>query len=266
MGNVSSTVQRATDIVENTSKQACELRQATDQNITARLDLTDTYCPDLQFINRAKMVGTCNMGQMAEALAQASTKLSKEQTAGLGLNLNVNSTVAERTNVIKNLLESRCGNEGLIKQQLNLDIKGKNLNCKQLQAINDADMTTQCMANVIMQTLSKNEFEEASKQKTDILGGLTALMSAPFLIMGGILLAIGLLFIILRLFRGRAGKADQAGTQSLLPSEQRQLDAAVGKVASQSTAQEKAEAVKTVLETGAPMVKSAWKALTKKKK
>lgn len=232
MGNVSSTVQSATDIVENTSKQACELRQATDQNITARLDLTDTYCPDLQFINRSKMVGTCNMGQVAEALAQASTKLTKEQTAGLGVNLNVNSTVAERTNVIKNLLEARCANEGLIKQQLTLDLKGKNLSCRQLQAINDADLTTQCIANTVMQTLSSNEFAEASKQKTDILGGLTALLSAPILIMGGILLAIGLFFLMLRLGRGRAARADAEGTAAFLPSEERQISQAVQQVTS----------------------------------
>ena len=262
-------MREAVDIVENTTKQACEQRLATDQSINARLDLTDTYCPNLQFINRAKLTSQCNMDQVADALAKASTKLNKEQTAGLGLNLNVDSSVDKRRNEIKNFLESRCGNEGLVKQSLALDIKGKNLRCDQLQAINDADITTQCIANSVMRTLSTNEFEQASKQKTDILGGLTAFLTAPIWIMGGIILAIGLLFLVFRLFRGRAKGADAAGTQALLPSEQAEVDAAVAKVAQRaagSTAGEKAEAFSKVVESVGPIATSAISALSRKNK
>lgn len=84
---------------------------------------------------------------------------------------------------------------------MNLDIKGKNLTCQQLQALNDADLTTQCILNTVNQAVTNDTFQAVSAQKSDILGSLTALFSAPILILIAILLAIGAIFLLFRLFR-----------------------------------------------------------------
>ena len=265
MGNVSTTVQKATDIIRNNTAQSCEMRQAIDQNMNVRLDLTDTYCPDLSFINRAKLVGECNFGQTASALAEASTNLTTEQELGLGLGINADTTVREREAIFEQFLEQKCANEGSIKQNLNLDIKGKNLRCDQLQALNDGDLTTACAVNAVSQVLTSDQFEKASKQQSDILGGLTSLLSAPLFILGGIILAIGLVFIVLRLVRGSGSRADAAGSQPLLPSEQAQLDRAVNTAASRATNPESVlRAAAPLAETAGGVIKSAISARRKK--
>lgn len=199
-----------------------------------RLDLTNTNCGNLDFENRAKLVGDCDMGQIAESLAEASTNLSKEQTAGLALGMNVNTSVADRKNIIQQVLEESCGNEAAIRQNLKVWLRGDNLDCDRLRAINDADLTTKCMVNTVMQAVSRDEFVEASKQKSDILGGLTALLSTPVLIMGGLLIAVGIFFLLLRLGRGRANAADAAGTQALLPSEKTNMMQKINEAAASS--------------------------------
>uniref|UniRef100_A0A6C0BPN8 Myristylated IMV envelope protein n=1 Tax=viral metagenome TaxID=1070528 RepID=A0A6C0BPN8_9ZZZZ len=258
MGNVSTTVQKATDIIRNNTAQSCDLTQAVDQNMNVRLDLTDTNCPNLSFVNRAKLVGECNFGQTASALAEASTDLTTEQEMGLGLGINADTTVAERTAIFEQYLEQKCGNEGAIKQNLVLDVKGKNLRCDQLQALNEADLTTACAINAVSQTLTSNQFEKATTQSSDILGGLTSLLSAPLFILGGIILAIGLVFIVLRLVRGSGGRADAVGEQALLPSEQAQLNRAVNTAAQRaSTGGGSSGGAESVLRAAAPLAQTA---------
>ena len=205
MGNVSSTVQRAVTEVTNSSKSSCTNAVGIKQDLSVMLDLTDTNCPNLVFGNTAKSVSTCNMGAIADSLAAASVNLSKEQTAGLGLGLNVSSSVLERKTAIQQYLEQKCGSTTAIEQSNSVKLKAKNLNCEQLQAFNNADATQQCVINAVLQVVDKQDATEAVKQKTDILGSLTALLATgPLLILGAVLLGFGVLYLVLRGLRGAA--------------------------------------------------------------
>lgn len=208
MGNVSSTVQRAVTEVTNSSKSSCTNAVGIKQDLSVMLDLTDTNCPNLVFGNTAKSVSTCNMGAIADSLAAASVNLSKEQTAGLGLGLNVSSSVLERKTAIQQYLEQKCGSTTAIEQSNSVKLKAKNLNCEQLQAFNNADATQQCVINAVLQVVDKQDATEAVKQKTDILGSLTALLATgPLLILGAVLLGFGVLYLVLRGLRGAASSA-----------------------------------------------------------
>jgi hypothetical protein len=213
MGNVSSTVQTAMTAVQNSAKTSCSNTVGIKQDLSVMLDLEDVNCPNLVFGNRARAASTCNLGAIADSLAAASVNLSKEQTAGLGLGLNVSSSVLERKTAIQQLLEQKCGNMTAIEQTNSLKLKGKNLTCEQLSAFNEADATQQCVINTVMQVVDKQAATEAVKQKTDILGSLTALLaSGPLLILGAVLLGFGLLYLLLRaVFRGGAGAAGSTG-------------------------------------------------------
>lgn len=147
------------------------------------------------------MVSNLNMGSVADSLAKASQELSSEQTIGLGLGLNVNSTVSERSTAIRQKLEQSCKSEQNIKQNLDIDVKGKQLNCKQLQGLNEADLTTACVINTVMSTLNKDEFVNASKQSNDILGSITKLLSAPIMILIGVILFFAALILLFRLLK-----------------------------------------------------------------
>jgi hypothetical protein len=223
MGNVSSTVQTAMTAVQNSAKTSCSNTVGIKQDLSVMLDLEDVNCPNLVFGNRARAASTCNLGAIADSLAAASVNLSKEQTAGLGLGLNVSSSVLERKTAIQQLLEQKCGNMTAIEQTNSLKLKGKNLTCEQLSAFNEADATQQCVINTVMQVVDKQAATEAVKQKTDILGSLTALLaSGPLLILGAVLLGFGLLYLLLRaVFRGGAGATTGtegvAGTETIGP-------------------------------------------------
>lgn len=141
------------------------------------------------------------MAAVADSLAKASQALSSEQVQGLGLGLNVNSTVSERSTAIKQKLEQSCKSEQAIRQNLSIDVKGKQLDCKQLQGLNDADLTTQCVINTVMSTVNKDDFVNASKQKNDIIGGIMGLLSTPILILVGLILFIAALILLFRLLR-----------------------------------------------------------------
>lgn len=169
--NVSTTVDRAATTIENVSRSACTMSQAVNQNISnIDLDFTDTRCPNLRFENRVKMVGTCDMDAMAEALAQASTALTKEQTAALGIGINVETSVRDRATNIRRELEQNCNSEQQANQTIQgIKIRAKNFQCDQLQFLNDADVTTQCVMATVTKALTSDEFELASKQKVDWL-------------------------------------------------------------------------------------------------
>lgn len=173
--NVSTTVDKATNIVENVTKTSCEMRQAVDQSIeNIRLDLTDTSCDNLSFTNRVKLVGTCNLDAVASALAEASADLTAEQTTALGIGINVNSTVRDRTNIIRNIIEQRCSSEQLAAQSIKgVTIIGRNLSCNQLQFLNEADVTTQCVMTAVMDAVTNDNFKAASKQTVDWFSGLS---------------------------------------------------------------------------------------------
>lgn len=211
MGNVSSTVQSVMSTVQNTAKTSCGNTVGIKQDLSVMLDLEDVNCPNLIFGNRARSASTCNLGAIADSLASASVNLSKEQTAGLGLGLNVNSSVLDRKTVIQQLLEQKCGNMTAIEQTNSVKLRGKNLTCEQLSAFNEADATQQCVINTVMQVVNKQADAESVKQKTDILGGLTALLaSGPLLILGAVLLGFGLLYLLLRaVFRGGSSAATE---------------------------------------------------------
>lgn len=172
--NASTTVDKAVSIIENTSKASCVMKQAVNQNISnIALDLSNTNCDNISFTNRTKMVGTCNLDAVAGALATASTKLSSEQTAALGIGVNVNTSVRDRTNIIRNIIEQTCSSEQLASQNISgITVKGSQLSCKQLQFLNEADITTQCVTAAVIKAVNTDAFESASKQTVDFFAGL----------------------------------------------------------------------------------------------
>jgi hypothetical protein len=248
------------------------MNQAIDQNMTIRLDLTDTYCPDLTFKQTAKQKGECNMGSIAESLAEASMAMSKEQMIGLPVGMNVDSSLMERTSVIKQYLEQECGTDQAIRNNMKIELRGTNLTCKQLQAIQDADQTTQCIINAVTKAVTKDELEGSSKQTADLLGplagALTALFTGPVLILGGILLAIGIFFLLLRLGRGTMARADAAGTSNL-PSDITQLNREIAATTTANTIKNvgtTATQVSGALKDAAPAVRDVVNALRGSKK
>lgn len=258
MGNVSSTVQRAVTEIQNSAKSSCSNQVGIKQDLSVMLDLTDTNCPNLVFGNTAKSVSTCNMGAMADSLAAASVNLSKEQTAGLGLGLNVSSSVLERKTAIQNYLEQKCGNLAAIEQTNSVKIKANNLKCDQLSAFNNADATQQCAISAVVQAVDKQSASEAVKQKTDILGSLTALLaSGPLLILGAVLLGFGLLYLVMRVvFKGGSqtagateGAAEEvsAGQEDVTPVADGAAETVEGSDATATTAAAGAQVSKNMM-------------------
>jgi hypothetical protein len=242
------------------------------------LDLTDTNCDDIIFKQRVQQKAECNMGSIAESLAEASMAMSKEQMAGLPVGMNVDSSLMERTSVIKQYLEQQCQGDAAIRGNFRLALRGAGLSCKQLQGIQDADQTTQCIINAAIQAVTKDEAKGNVKQTADLLGPLgnaiSALFKGPLMIMAGIILGIGFLIVILRLGRGRVARADAEGNPSLLPSELTQVKGAVDKVAKAATGgganmKDTLASASSLIESATPVAKqalAAGKSLFKMKK
>lgn len=238
MGNVQTTISRAATVVDNVTKTSCgPQRQAVNQNMGVNLDLTNTRCSNLSFVNKAVTVSDCNLGAISEALAKETTGMTSEQVAGLGLGLNVNSSIQDRTAKISNYLEQSCGNETAINQTLNIRVRGENLDCNQLQGLNEASATQQCIMAAVAKQVDTSKFQNASAQKTDILGGLTGLLAlGPLFILGAILLGFGMIYLLFRaVFGGRGttsepqmmpptymGPVDQFG-QPIMEQQQQEL-------------------------------------------
>ena len=201
MGNINTVAQKAVSTVLLSAQNAVRTTQAIDQTQNINLDLSNTNCGQLSFINVAKAMSNINLSAIANNLAQQSTQLSDAQTLGLGLGFNVSATVAEREAIIKQHLENSCGSEQSIKQVLNIKVTGSYLNCDQLSAINNADLSTQCVVAAVMGAVTNENFIKASEQKNDILGPLVKLLSAPIMIIGAIILFFAGLVLLFRFFK-----------------------------------------------------------------
>lgn len=201
MGNVQTITQRVVNMVQNEAKNVTSSTQAIDQSQNINLDLTNTNCPNLSFINRAKAVSNLNIGSIAKQLAEDSMSLSDEQTQGLGLGFNANSTVDERTAIIGQKLQNSCTSEQTIRQTLNIRIVGANLSCEQLQALNDADLTTQCVIAAVLESVNNDAFKRASAQANDALSGIAGFLSTPIKILAIIILFIVGIILLFRLIR-----------------------------------------------------------------
>lgn len=189
---ISTQVNKVMQTIENTSRTSCKSQSLIDQSIQGlNVDFSNAKCGDIVISNKAKAGSVCDLGAMAASLAQASMELNTQQTQGLGLpGISISTSVADRTNIMKQILESSCGSEQAIKQQINnVTFRfGEGASCNSLKFINDADVTTQCVAKVAAEALSKSQDVIKTTQTNDI--GLLF----PLLILGGILLFVGILY------------------------------------------------------------------------
>jgi hypothetical protein len=173
--NASTQKQRLTSIIQNQSKATCKTRQGATQEIKGlNISLQDSNCKDIQVLNRAKLASQCDIGAMASALAQASMELSADQTATLGLGLNVNTSEQDRTSIIKQKIEAECGTDQQVKQTIEdavISLKGSS--CDKLKVMNDLDATSQCVLKLAFDAVDKQTAEGSTKQTVKFPIGLS---------------------------------------------------------------------------------------------
>ena len=183
--NVSKSVQKVREVIENTSKTAC----VNDANITQSIKglnvhLKGLSCGELLVANKASIAQTCDMNAISNALAQASMGASKEQLATLGLAVNVSDSVQDRESNIKNIIEAKCGSSARVQQ----NIEGVTMvvepwesstgeilkpDCDTLKFLNDANVTQQCIMKTVMDSVSQTKQEVKDKQTVKFPIGIT---------------------------------------------------------------------------------------------
>jgi len=211
--NISTTVDKALSTIENVSKTSCSMNQAVDQSISGiSVFMEESQCGDISFTQKAKIIGVCDMGAMAAALAEASTELTKDQVAALGIGMNVDTTIRDRASIIKQKLEQSCSSESLIKQNISGIVVRltKGSSCDTLKFIQDADLTTQCTIKVVMDSLDSDEFKGSFKQTVSFFAGFGIGKIILILVLLGI--AGGIVTRIMR-------KASKATDTTSVPSE-----------------------------------------------
>jgi len=181
-------------VVENSTKSSCKNRQAVDQEIEGiRVSFKGSKCKDILVSNRATLMGDCKMDSIAQALAQQTMELTKEQAAGLTLpgTFNISMDMQERTNIIKQHLEQECGSEQAVKQKLkNQVFEFENSDCGTLQFVNDANLTAQCVSKVVQDALSKQKDVIDIKQTNEVSPWAILAIMIPLLIIVGVVFFI----------------------------------------------------------------------------
>lgn len=167
-GNVSTSRQRALSVIQSASKASCQNKTDVSQKISGiRVELVGANCGAIKIANEAKALSTCNLSQMSTALAEASMGMDKEQVAMSGGGFNSDSTVQERASIIQQKLEAACGNDTKVKQEVS-DVgvrlipyyepaTGETIpaSCDALDILNQADLTSQCVAKQVLQALDR---------------------------------------------------------------------------------------------------------------
>lgn len=190
--NVSATYDKALSVIKNTASTSCTNFMATDQEISGiQLNFRGSRCGDIDFTNRATLVSNCNMSAIAQALAESSMQLTKTQAAGLTLPLtfNVSLDVADRTKIIEQELVQQCGSEALAKQRIrNVSLSfDENSSCDNIRFLNDASITTQCVAAVVADAVSSQKDTTNIAQTNAISPWALLAIFVPILIFIGVL-------------------------------------------------------------------------------
>lgn len=183
--NVSTQVQRVTQIVENTSKATCKQSADVRQEMKGlRIKLVGANCGDILIQNKARIAQDCDMDSLAKALAEASMELDTEQTASLGFFPNVDTGVQERESILKTHLEQECGTDAKLKQNIEdveielkpyEDSRGRVYppSCDTIGILNDAGVTQQCVMKQAIDAIDKSAQGKKSKQTQKFPIGLS---------------------------------------------------------------------------------------------
>ena len=183
--NVSKSVQKAKQTIQNSASLACTNVADVQQNIRGvKVELSGVNCGDISFVNRSSIAQSCDLGAMSKALAQASMRASSEQLATLGLAANVNTSVEERESEIKTKLEAKCGSTALVRQNIEdnwFKIEpwesraGKVYmpSCDVVEYLNDSNVTQQCVMKTIMDSIDTSKMESDAKQTVKFPIGIT---------------------------------------------------------------------------------------------
>jgi hypothetical protein len=174
--NVSTQIQSATQIIDNESFSKCTNSNTVQQSMKGlNIELIGARCGDVAIQNKTKVNQKCDMGSIASALATASMNLNSEQTSTLGLAINVDTSVQDRSSIIKNKIEMECGNNSSIQQNIENvklvmkpyeDSSGRVYlpDCNTIKIINDADATSQCIMKLAIDALDKSDMSKKSRQ------------------------------------------------------------------------------------------------------
>jgi hypothetical protein len=224
-GNFSTNMSKMMAVVENSTKASCKPRQAVDQEIDGlRVSFKNSACRNIDIGNRSTLVADCDMSSVAQALAQQTMELTKQQAAGLTLpgTFNISMDMQERTNVIKQHLEQECATEQAVKQKLkNAVFEFEGSECDTLKIVNQANLTSQCISKVVQDALSKQKDTVSLSQTNEVSPWAILAIMLP------ILLIVGVVFFVrsrqqqkppMKRPPMKAGAKGVAGVTSGLPS------------------------------------------------
>lgn len=145
--NVSTNVSKMQRSIENEMKQSCTPKVGITQTISGnKIVLRDgAKCRTIAFKNTARAESTCDMDSASKVLAEYSQKLTKDQKAGIGINISTN--ISETEENIKNHLEQTCGaTASAVQEMSNNEIEIRdNAQCGAIEFMNDADLTATCV-------------------------------------------------------------------------------------------------------------------------
>lgn len=154
--NVSSETTNMNRELTNSLKQSCKNISNVEQKISGnRIILSGTAkCGNIVFKNDAKIESTCDIAASSEILAKYANKLTEAQKSGLGFNVSTN--INETKENINSFLENKCGNTALAKQSMSdnaIEITNE-AQCKSIEFINSADLTSGCIMNQVVKAVS----------------------------------------------------------------------------------------------------------------
>jgi len=209
--NASTQKQKVVSILENNAKANCKTSQNVQQTIQGlSISLVDSNCKDINVQNRAKVASQCELGAMASALAKASMDLSADQTATLGLGMNINTSEQERQSIIKNKIEANCGSDQNVKQTIEgqtISLKGST--CNDINVMNDLDATSQCVLKLAFDAVDQSAAKGSTKQVVKFPLGLSIGLGLG--VVGIVVIAVIIFMVVKGKKKGEQGEAGEAG-------------------------------------------------------
>src|SRR3989304_9968262 len=152
-GNFSLTSDKFYRDIETNMEQSCTPKSGIEQQLNNNTFIArgQAKCGNIMFNNKARTASSCEMSGISDTLAKYTNKLNEEQKIGLGIGINNSLSFSDTVEKIKNQLNSKCGAEESIKQELNnnrVEIWDQ-AQCNSVSFMNEADAAQTCvMINV----------------------------------------------------------------------------------------------------------------------
>jgi uncharacterized membrane protein YidH (DUF202 family) len=174
--NASSQRNKIISKIDQNMKMSCKPNAKVTQKITgARVVLKGSAkCDEINFINNSKVAVKCELDGVSDILASHVQDLTTKQKMDLGIGFNISSNENENKKNMKNYLEAKCGSSASAEQTLgdNAIELSDNAGCKELNLINNADITSQCVMKLVADA-TDNAMQKSSTDQTvkwDLLG------------------------------------------------------------------------------------------------